>query len=95
MKPRDLNLDDTGFRGRNNGGHLADRAGKLLDEGAELADEAEGMFQRYKHRAIDGAKAVDTRVRGFADDHPLVTLFMAVGLGYGLGYLIYRRAKAA
>jgi hypothetical protein len=29
-----------------------------------------------------------------ASDHPVMTLLMAVGLGYGLGYLIYRRVKA-
>jgi len=57
--------------------------------------EHEGRFAKVRDRAFSGARTVDTKVRRMAGDHPVITLLMAVGLGYGLGYLIYRRAKAA
>jgi hypothetical protein len=88
-------IGETRIPGRNNGGNLASKASRVLDEGEEVAEEAEGLLRRYKDKALSGAKAVDTRVRGMASAHPVVTVLMALGLGYGLGYLIYRRVKAA
>ena len=60
---------------------------------SDIAADAESRLHDYRDRALRGAKAVDTRVRGMASDHPVMTLLMALGLGYGLGYLIHRRGK--
>ncbi len=78
MRNRDV-FDDTMHTGNGNGT-------------SELNEE--GRFDRVRERAMSGMRTVDTKVRGLAGDHPVVTLLMALGLGYGLGYLIYRRARA-
>lgn len=80
MRNRDV-FDDTMHTGNGNGT-------------ADVGEHEEGRFGRVRERAMSGVRTVDTKVRGMAGDHPVITLLMAVGLGYGLGYLIYRRVKS-
>jgi len=66
------------------GGQAADQTGELLQNVAPQAKEAASTL--YKQASQSGEY-----VRQYAAEQPVAALLIAAAIGYGLGYLVYRR----